>query len=174
MAKKTGALIGLLILVAMGCLVAFMMVGFDKSEQEKPASRDTSKNQDIEIDENSPMPNLDPVEPPKISVPKVCDDLKGTIKDIIGSGAAANGREVKAKANNLTECNYSKDEQRINVRIYQYESEEVAKADMSQVDISGYETQNKGKYNVSVMVVSGTTPDATAASKILGVAMERL
>jgi hypothetical protein len=173
--KRKIVLGGLLLLVVAGCIVAFVALTSEKGAQKEAANQNTAEN--IDSESETPPPAIEPIEPPQPSEPEICKDInRNVITGAVGSDfTMSGGREAETdNDSSLRECNYSKEDERVSIRIYEYESEAKATADVSEVELTGYETSNQGKYVVSVSVLAGNAPNASAAGNILSAVLEEL
>jgi hypothetical protein len=173
--KKKIALIGVLLLFVVACAIAFVVLTSEKDTQEEATGQNTAENTDP--DSETPQPAAESLEPPQASEPEICKDInENVIPDILGADfTLSGGREAETdNDSSFTECSYAKDKERISIRIYEYESEAKATADVSEVELTGYETGNQGKYVASVAVLDGNTPDTAAAGNILSAVLGEL
>lgn len=169
--RRTSLIVIFLTVVIISCLGVFTVLNKDKSQQE-PTAQDTAKSSDSA----NPEPAANILEPPHKSTPEICKNANEDVISIVAvSGLTMTaGREARTDDDsNMTDCNYSKDDTRVNVRVYEYENATDAEAGITKLQVTGYKTMNKDKYVASVLVLFGNVPNADTADKLLDAVLER-
>lgn len=172
--KKRIIFLSLLLLIVAIVITGFLV--FDsKDKNEEPSTQTGVSNQTA--DETKPAQEIESLSPPPKTTPEICKNIdEKTISGFVGSqlkfdgGRTANTDKEAA----FSECNYSKDNTKVVVRIYEYKNEAAAKSNLSEQKITGFVAKNKGKFNVSVSVSSETSLNNPAADKIVDAVMEKL
>lgn len=170
--KNKKFLLAALVFLIIVSVVSFFLISRDKSDQSSSSSGEQKT-----IQEDDSTPSATPAESPKQETPPEAKlpDLCGSVSDIVGSASKATGNTTKTNNNSqLTECNYSKEGQLVNVKVYEYASEDDAKKDLEKVQIKGYSSQNKGKYNVMTSVSTNSGINMSEANKINQALLDKL
>jgi len=171
--KKSIISILVVLVIIISCLGAFVVLSKDTRQTDSTPTTTESKN---ESSKTSRTPDKAvQLTAPEAKLPETCAKINETVKQTIGEGSKITGNSASTNNNSkITECNYSKDSQLVNVKVYEYKTESDAKADLSKVQVKGYAGQNKGKYNVVVSVTNTSGPNLATAEKIVKLAVEKL
>ncbi len=136
-----------------------------------------SKNQTkVRNEEKKPAPTPKQVKAPVPSSPEKCKEYAASITQVLGGQDRQIGTSI-AKTDDqssLTQCGYYKGKMVTTVKVYEYPTDTEAVAALSKWKVGGYETQNKGKYVVSVSVALETGPDTNSSGKVLASILEKL
>lgn len=149
--------LGLVILVvSVGCVMFFI------SQKEDDV---TSKDKKTSMNKPLPAPKL--ATPPKASLPKRCKTYSDAVSQVVGAQRDETGSVVKTENSDLTQCNYYKKDKMVSIKVYKYSDEATAQSDLEKVQVGGYATQQKGKYNVAVSIAGLSGADVDTANKLL-------
>lgn len=175
--KKTIVSILVVLAIIISCLGAFVVLSKDTKQKDSSPTTTETKN---ESSKSAQTPDkAEQLTAPEAKLPDTCSKISEAVKQTIGDGSKTSGNSASTNNNSkITECNYSKDTQLVNVKVYEYKTESDAKADLPKVQIKGFAGQNKGKYNVvaSVVTTSANTSgvNTAAATQIVKLAAEKL
>ncbi len=169
--KKKALITALIVFLA---AVSYGVYALTKDNQTSQENMPQSSTESTEAD--IPGSDIQELEPPPITELDVCGDISEDVLAVVGVDfAMAGSREAETDSeSSLSECNYSKDDDRVNVRIYEYEDEAAAKAEMPELKITGYTVKSKGSRVVSVLVIKGATPDVSQAEAVADAILEKI
>lgn len=150
---------------------------YSVTNQKSNKTTETTEEPKAKVADSSEIASsIVPPKPTDVKKPDFCNNVdQELIKQIMGTNSFnSTGRNTKTKNSTLTDCNYSKNDKVVNVRLYEYGSEADAKTDIPNLQIKGYTTKNKGKYVVSVLVVNESGLNTDSATKILNSELGKL
>lgn len=179
--KKVVLIVTVLILViAVGSVAALSFLGSDNKAQDQKGS---DKKQEVSTQDKAagsansatPAKVFEPQAPPEANTPGICATIQTAVKTAAGADLkVSSGREAKTKDSQFKGCDYAKDAQKVNVLIYEYSSADAAAKGLSELQVSGYATKQKGKRVVSVLSMSGNAPNMSTASSVLDAVLGKL
>lgn len=168
----------ILVILILGGLIGASVIQKDDKKVDSPTVSTIDKKTENSNDSKIPD-KVEQFTAPEAKTPDVCSKVSDAVKQVVGDGSRASGNSASTNNNSkVVECNYSKETQLVNIKVYEYTNEATAKADLLKVQPKGYAGQNKGKYNVVVSVVTAATNtsggNTAAATQIAQLASEKL
>lgn len=178
--KSKKFLLVVFVVLIVGSIVAALLLFKEPTSNQQPTEKQaTDTSQSSDTSSKDPAPAQQQLTAPEPKVPDMCSKVTDSVKQVIGDGLKTSGSSATTNANSkVTDCNYSKATQLINVKVYEYKSDSEAKADLSKIQPKGFSGQNKGKYNVVVSAVVASTntsgADIATSDKIVKLIAEKL
>ncbi|HYF97319.1 MAG TPA: hypothetical protein VD947_04780 [Patescibacteria group bacterium] len=133
----------------------------------KPAKE--NKNKVRETPKASELPTKKPSKNP-------CDLVNSEIIEKLVGADATKQESPSEQGNNYIgkECLFYKDKTTANIRLREYDNEQIAKSELSNQNLLGDVAKSKGKYIVYVNVSSNFITNTDASNQILDMAVEKL
>lgn len=166
--------LGVLILIIISSAV-LVFIFVNNSKENNTTKRTDQKTETTKTEDSSkPTPTTQISAPSNPTTPDFCKSIEAIVANNAGFTSPGLGRSATSDNIKLTECTYSKDKTKVIVVVYEYKDEITAKAQLSKRQVRGYSVKNKGKYIVSVLVISGDQPNSITGDKILNSVLEKL
>jgi len=156
-----------LLIVFTSGLISYVVISnvSDKTKEEQANSKK---------EEKKPASTPREVKAPTPSSPEKCKEYSTAVTQVLGDQDKQVGFTSKTDdQSTLIQCGYYKGKIVTTIKVYQYPTEVEAAAALSKWKVGGYETQNKGKYIISVSVALETGPDIVSSSNILASVLQK-